>query len=536
MPDSPRPFVHLHCHSHYSLLDGASQIGALVERAKELGMNGLALTDHGNLHGALEFYKKAKDGGINPILGYEAYIAPGSRFEKKDAGSSKEASYHLTLLAQNRTGFKNLIKLASAGVARRLLFQAADRQGTARGASARGSSASAAASRASSAARSSSGGGRRRGFARRHARSPPGFAACSASATSSRSRTTAWKSSGWRWRRPSRWPSGMGMPLVATSDAHYVNREDAEAQDVLLCINTGKFRTDTNRMRMEGDQFYPAQRRRKCTRRFPGLEEAVARSQEIADSVDIELELGKRHFPTFQLPAGKDGRGLSARAVRRGPEGAVRRRRRDAARAASLSPVVHRAARARAGGHQQAGLSQLLSDRVGFRAAMRASRAFRPRPAAAASARSCRYALYLSHVCPLKYDLLFERFLDESRKEAPDIDIDFCKDRRGEVIRYVKEKYGEENVAQIGTFGTLAARAAIRDVGRALGMPDPARRRSSWRWCPRSCGITLDEALEAERRPEEGLRHRRRSPRSCSTWPRRSRAWRATSARTPPRW
>src|SRR6478735_6352188 len=113
MPDSTRPFVHLHCHSHYSLLDGASEIGALVKRAKEQGMNGLALTDHGNLHGALEFYKKAKEAGINPIIGYEAYIAPGSRFEKKDAGSSKEASYHLTLLAQNRTGFKNLVKLAS---------------------------------------------------------------------------------------------------------------------------------------------------------------------------------------------------------------------------------------------------------------------------------------------------------------------------------------------------------------------------------------------------------------------------------------
>src|SRR5688572_15477397 len=114
MPDSPRPFVHLHCHSHYSLLDGASEIGSLVKRAKELGMNSLALTDHGNLHGALEFYKTAKGEGINPILGYEAYIAPGSRFEKKDAANSKEASYHLTLLAQNRTGFQNLIKLASA--------------------------------------------------------------------------------------------------------------------------------------------------------------------------------------------------------------------------------------------------------------------------------------------------------------------------------------------------------------------------------------------------------------------------------------
>ena len=290
------PFAHLHCHSHYSLLDGASSIGGLVDRAKATGMNSLALTDHGNLHGALEFYKKAKAAGINPILGYEAYIAPHSRFQK-DAGGMKEASFHLTLLAQNRQGFQKPDQARFGGFLGRLLFQAADRSRTAR----RPQRGAHLPQRLRVGAIEPHPAGREiwaTRFGNRPWKSPPGFKASSAIATSSRSRTTGWKSSDWPWNARSRSPGEWACRVVATSDAHYVNREDAEAQDVLLCINTGKFRTDKNRMRMEGDQFY-LRAPEEMYAALAGHEDALRQSQAIADSVDIELELGQRHFPNY---------------------------------------------------------------------------------------------------------------------------------------------------------------------------------------------------------------------------------------------
>ena len=295
------PFAHLHCHSHYSLLDGASPIDSLVARAKELGMTALAITDHGNLYGALEFYEACKGAGINPIVGYEAYVAPASRFERS-AGAQGETSYHLTVLAANRTGFENLIKLSSKAflegfyhkprIDRELLE--AHREGliclsgcvsgelsrtllsgnTADEALARGEELAAWFQRV---------------FGERY--------------------YIEIQNNGLEVQRQAlelsvALANRMGLPIVATSDAHYVRREDAVAQDVLLCINTGKFRTDTNRMRMEGDQFFlrsPAE----MYAAFPGMEDAVARSQQIADGIDLQLELGLRHFPTFTPPAAK---------------------------------------------------------------------------------------------------------------------------------------------------------------------------------------------------------------------------------------
>ena len=264
----------------------------------------------------------------------------------------------------------------------------------------------------------------------------------------------------------------MGLPLVATSDAHYVNREDAEAQDVLLCINTGRFRTDTNRMRMEGNEFYlrgpeemyaafPGLRRRGGTQ--PGNRRHGERSS---------WNWASGTFPTFDVPAGKDLDRLPARAVPGRAARALRRRARICAPTASWR-------RSCSSGWSASWTSSTSSafpnyflivwDFVRFAAERNIPATARGSGVGSLVA----YALRLSHVCPLKYDLLFERFLDISRLEAPDIDIDFCKDRRGEVIHYVKDKYGAANVAQIGTFGTLAARAAIRDVGRALGLPIP---------------------------------------------------------------
>ena len=248
-----RPFAHLHCHSHYSLLDGASSIDRLVQRARQHEMTALALTDHGNLHGALEFYRKAKEAEINPIIGYEAYIAPGSRFEK-DAGSMKEASYHLTLLAQNRTGFKNLLKLASAASLEGFYFKPRiDKQlleefnegliclsGCLSGEFSRT-------------------------VLRGNGTEEELIAATEVAQWFQRLFGDRYyieiMNNGMELQRLAMQGAvdvaqRQGLPLVTTCDAHYVDRDDAEAQDVLLCINTGRFRTDTSRMKMDGDQYY----------------------------------------------------------------------------------------------------------------------------------------------------------------------------------------------------------------------------------------------------------------------------------------
>jgi DNA polymerase-3 subunit alpha len=485
-----KPFVHLHCHSHYSLLDGAGDIGKLVNRAVDHGMNALALTDHGNLHGALEFYRKAKAAQINPIIGYEAYIAPGSRFDKGGASSSKAASYHLTLLAQNRTGFKNLVKLASAASLEGFYFKPRiDKE-----------------------------------ILEKY---NEGIVCLSGCVSSEFSRAVIKGIDTAEVEKEARdiagWFQGvfddryfieimnngveiqklqlegavevakrMGIPLVATSDCHYVNQEDSEAQDIMLCINTGRFRTDSSRLKMENDQFFlrsPDQMYEK----FPGLEDAVARSQEIANTVDIDLELGKYFFPSFECPDEKRPleylrelciKGLKER-YQDEPERLLD---------GQLSEEVMARLDRELGVIEKLGYPTYFlivwdfvnhARNVGISATARGS---------GVGAIVC-YALYMSHVCPLKYDLLFERFLDESRTEPPDIDIDFEKERRAEVIDYVKEKYGSEMVCQIGTFGTLAARAAIKDVGRALGVP-LGRVNQVTEMVPDELKITIKKALE----------------------------------------
>ncbi|MEZ6080039.1 MAG: DNA polymerase III subunit alpha [Pirellulaceae bacterium] len=460
-------FVHLHCHSHYSLLDGASSIGKLIDRAKSHGMNALALTDHGNLHGALEFYKKAKTAGINPIIGYEAYVAPESRFTRGNASSSKEAAYHLTLLAKNRVGFKNLIKLASKASLEGFYFKPRiDRELL--------------------------------------AELSEGIICLSGCVSSEFSRAVLNNQDTEKSEKEAieiaQWFHGVfgeryfievmnnnleiqrsqlegavriankiGLPIVATSDAHYADREDAEIQDVLLCINTGKFRTDTARMKMEGNQFY-LRSPEEMYASFPGLEDAVARSQEIANTVEIDLELGKRHFPVYPLPPEKKDPDDYLREV------CVAGLKDRYAGNEEMLPGGELSEVAQARLDRELGVIQRLGFANYFLIVWDFVRHSRERGVpntargSGVGALVC-YATYLSHVCPIKYDLLFERFLDENRLEAPDIDIDFCKDRRAEIIQYVRDKYGEENVAQIGTFGTMAAKAAIKDVGRALGIP-----------------------------------------------------------------
>lgn len=486
---SDRPFAHLHCHSHYSLLDGAGSIKKLVSRAKAYGMNALALTDHGNLHGALEFYRTCRDEGINPIIGYEAYIAPGSRFER-GGGSSKDNSYHLTLLCQNRTGFRNLVKMASAASLEGFYFKPridkelleAHHEGII----------------CLSGCVSSE-------FNRAILKGQPNEEKHLAEAAE----VAKWfhqlfgdryfieiMNNGVDIQRLALdgavdLAKSLGLPMVATSDCHYVDQEDWAAQDVMLCINTGKFRSDSNRMKMDGREYH-LRSPEEMYSKFVGLEDAVARSQAIADSVDIDLELGKRHFPVFNPPDDKTPddylRELCLKGLRERYDGDE-----TMLPGGELSEVVIERLDRELRVISKLGFPNYFlivwdfvehGRQLGIPATARGS---------GVGALVC-YALYLSHVCPIKYGLLFERFLDESRVEAPDIDIDFCKERRGEVIRYVKEKYGEANVAQIGTFGTLAARAAIKDVGRALGIPLSEVNRIT-AMIPEELGITLEKAL-----------------------------------------
>ena len=484
---STHPFVHLHCHSHYSLLDGAGKLERLIQRAKALQMNALALTDHGNLHGALEFYQKAKDQGIKPIVGYEAYVAPASRFHK-DASGMKEASFHLTLLAQNRTGFKNLLKLSSAAFLEGFYFRPRiDKE-----------------------------------LLQAHHEGLICLSGCISSEFNRAlisgsepdmdraTQVAQWyaklfgdryfieiQDNGLELQRMAAEYSAqiaqrVGLPLVATSDVHYVDPDDAVAQDILLCINTGKFRTDANRMRMDTNEFYlrGPEEMHKVFARHP---DAVARTQEIADSVDIELELGKRHFPVYSPPDGKSSEDFLRELCLEGLKEQYRDRP-DRYRDGQFAPeVLERLDRELAVINKLGFPNYFLIVWDFVRCAREKGIEASARGSGVGSL--VTFGLHLSHVCPLQYDLLFERFLDINRREAPDIDIDFCQQRRSEVIQYVKEKYGHDTVAQIGTFGTLGARAAIRDVGRALGLPIP-RVDAVVALVPDALHITIPQALE----------------------------------------
>jgi DNA polymerase-3 subunit alpha len=487
---SNQPFVHLHCHTHYSLLDGASPIDKLVQRTVEYGMNALAITDHGNLHGAIEFYRTAKGAGINPIIGYEAYVASSSRFKK--SMESHEQNYHLTLLCQNRTGFRNLIKLASAASLEGFYFKPRiDKELLERyseGLICLSGCVSSEFNQKILAARTDQAGD---------------YLAAAKD-------TAAWfhrvfgdryfieiMNNGVPIQRIALEGAvdlarSMGLPLVATSDCHYVDADDAEAQDVMLCINTGRYRTDPNRMKMDGQEYY-LRTPQQMYENFPGLEDAVQRSQQIADSVQIDLELGKRHFPVYSLPQEQTAddylRAVCLKGLHERYAGDA-----EMLPKGQLAPVVMQRLDRELDVIRKLGFSNyflIVWDFVNYARNQRIPATAR---GSGVGALVC-FSLYLSHVCPIRYGLLFERFLDENRLEAPDIDIDFCQERRGEVIRYVKEKYGDSNVAQIGTFNTMAARAAIKDVGRVLGIA-LSRVNQITSLVPVRPGITLEEAME----------------------------------------
>ncbi|APW60991.1 DNA polymerase III subunit alpha [Paludisphaera borealis] len=486
-----RPFVHLHCHSHYSLLDGQNKLPDLVKQVKALGMPAIAVTDHGNMFGAMEFLREAKYAGIKPIVGIEAYVAPGKRTDRSTNGSGDEKfAYHLTLLAKNGVGFRNLLRLTSRSYQEGYYYKPRmDKE-----------------------------------LLARHSEGLICLSGCVGSEfsqhllhdrTAAAEKLAIWyqqtfgednffveiQNNGLQIQRDAMerqvdLANRLGMPLVATSDAHYLRQDDHLAHDALLCINTGKtvdqpldkprFVADDGRL---SDQFH-VRSPDEMYAVVGGHEEALAQSARIAESVEenyTSLNLGKRLFPSFKPPEEKTAEDY-------------------------LRELCEQGLIARYGASPPAEARERLDhelgtiNRMGFasyflivwdfvRYAREKSIPALARGSACGALVS--YVLYLSNVCPLKYDLLFERFLDPNRSEAPDIDIDLCQERRYEVIEYVRQKYGQANVAQIGTFGTMKAKAAIKDVGRVLNLP-LARVEEINKLIPTRLNITLEEALKEE--------------------------------------
>ncbi|MFW6158701.1 MAG: DNA polymerase III subunit alpha [Planctomycetota bacterium] len=471
-------FVHLHVHSHFSLLDGACRLDDLVGRAAELGMPALALTDHGNMYGTIQFWQAAQEAGIKPIVGYEAYVAPGRRTER-EAGGMGDAAFHLTLLAENNTGYHNLLKLATTAfldgfyykprIDKEVLAEHADGliglSGCLKGEVPRllltGSFDDALA-----AARSYVDILGRENF----------FVELQYNGIDEQERIL---------EPLCELAEALGVGTVATNDIHYMDRTDSRAHDALLCINTGKTLGDRQRMRFQTDQFYfrTPDEMREIFGRFPGAVENTAR---IAGRCDAGMDFSDFHFPVFEPPGGKSAeqylRELAEEGFRRKYPGPTPETR---DRFEYELGVIHDM------GYDTYFL--IVWDFVRF--------CRENGIPAGARGSGCSsvvgYCLGISAVDPIRYNLMFERFLDPERKEMPDFDIDLCERRRGEVINYVREKYGAENVAQIITFGTLGARAAVRDVGRVLGMPLPQVDRIAKK-IPGGLNVTLQDALDQE--------------------------------------
>ncbi|MBI2407638.1 MAG: DNA polymerase III subunit alpha [Gemmatimonadetes bacterium] len=444
-------FVHLHCHSEYSLLDGANRIDDLIERAQEFEQPALAITDHGNLHAAWEFQEKAKKANIRPILGMEAYVAPADRRARTRGGPGERSYYHLILLAQNLAGYRNLVKLSSLAYTEGFYGKPrVDRELLAK---------------------------YNEGIIVSSACMAGEVATHLLSDRADEARRTAeWYADVFKDRyylevqahnsgeqkllnqRIFDLAGTLNLPVIATNDAHFLRADDHAAHDVLLCIGLKKDRSDADRMRYDrGLYFKSAPEVRDF---FPDRPDVLETTLAIADQVSVKFDK-KYHVPSFPLPKGvKTENDLLVKLATAGtgerygtPLPAPVKDRLDY----ELDVITKTG---------YAGYFLIVAD---FIKAAR-DRGIPVGPGRGSAAGSIvAYALKITDVCPLKYDLLFERFLNPERVSMPDIDVDFCEERRGEVIEYVREKYGRDSVGQIITFGTLKSRAAIKDVGRVLG-------------------------------------------------------------------
>jgi DNA polymerase III subunit alpha len=475
---APETFVHLHVHSEYSLLDGACRIPELAERAAELKMPALALSDHGNLFGAIEFYKECRKVGVKPIIGCEVYLAPGSRLDRK-ANSAKEASTHFLLLAKNETGYKNLVKLVSMAHLEGMYYKPRiDKEILASHAEGLiGTSACLAGevARAIMAGRTKDAEKSIDDF--KNIFAPGDFYLEIADHGVPQQKQVMGDLL--------RYGKQFDLKIVATNDVHYVRKEHAAAHDVLLCIQTGAKITDENRMRYHGPEFY-LKTPEEMASLFRDVPDALATTLEIAEKCDLKIELGQNKFPAYTVPEGETREGYLERLCYEGLE------RRFGERA--KEPELRQRLDFELNVLKKTGFTSyflIVWDFIHY-AKTHDIPVGPGRGSAAGSLIS--YVLGITDLDPLKYGLFFERFLNPERISPPDIDVDFCYNRRPEVIEYVRKKYGEKSVAQIITFGTLGAKMAIRDVGRVMGLSYGEADRLT-KMIPFDPKMTLEKAL-----------------------------------------
>lgn len=476
-------FVHLHVHTEYSLLDGANRIEKLVEKAKALGMPAIAITDHGNMYGAVEFYKAAKAAGIKPIIGCEVYVAPRDRHENFEVNGVRY--HHLILLAENETGYKNLVKLVSLANIEGMYYKP------------------------------------RVDKALLH-QYHEGIIALSACIAGEIPHSILYGEMADTEKILNEYVSifgkenfflelqnhGLeeerkvnsvlielaekhGLELIATNDAHYLEKSDSEFHDVLLCIQMGKILTDTDRMKFSSDEYY-LKSAEEMQALFSAVPSAITNSLKIAERCNVEFEFGHLHLPNFPLPEGvTDKQYLRDLCEKNLP-----------LRYKEITDKVRKRLEYELSIINRMGYDSyflIVWDFINF---ARSSKIVVGPGRGSAAGSIVAFLLGITDIDPLAYDLLFERFLNPERVTMPDIDIDFCYIRREEVIEYVKRRYGEDHVAQIITFGTMAARGAIRDVGRVMDVPYNDVDKVA-KMVPTELGMTLDKALKDSR----DLRH-----------------------------
>ena len=469
-------FTHLHVHTEYSLLDGSNKIKEYVSRVKELGMNSAAITDHGVMYGVIDFYKAARAAGIKPILGCEVYVAPGSRFDR-ELSHGDDRYYHLVLLAENNKGYQNLMKIVSKGFVEGYYYKPrVDME-----------------------------------VLETYHEGIIALSACLAGEVQRylvRGLYEEAKETAYKYEKcfgkgnfflelqdhgiPEqktvnaglmRMSQETGIELVATNDVHYTYAEDAEPHDILLCLQTGKKLSDENRMRYEGGQYF-VKSEEEMRELFPYAAQAIDNTQKIADRCQVEIEFGVTKLPHFDVPEGYDSWTYLNKLCH---EGLVRRY--PDKHEELLPKLDYELSVIQKMGYVDYFL--IVWDFINY-ARTHGIPVGPGRGSAAGSLVS--YTTGITNIDPIRYNLLFERFLNPERVTMPDIDIDFCYERRSEVIDYVIEKYGKDCVTQIVTFGTLAARGVIRDVGRVMDLP--------YNFCdtiakniPNELNITIDKAL-----------------------------------------
>ncbi|MCI9647051.1 MAG: DNA polymerase III subunit alpha [Lachnospiraceae bacterium] len=491
-------FAHLHVHTEYSLLDGSNKIKEYVARIKELGMEAAAITDHGVMYGVIDFYREARAAGIRPILGCEVYVAPGSRFDREKV-EGEDRYFHLILLAENNQGYSNLMKIVSRGFTEGYYYRPrVDRE-----------------------------------VLETYHEGLIVLSACLAGEVQKLLARGFYEEA----KKAAQWYEGVfgqgnyflelqdhglpeqkhvnqqllrlskdtGIPLVATNDVHYTYNTDVDSHDILLCIQTGKKLADENRMRYEGGQYY-VKSEEEMKGLFPYALEALENTHKIASRCQVEIEFGVTKLPKFDVPKGYDSWGYLNQLCHEGlgrrypsQKGMVKIPGRE-----GLLPYgqIKEQLQYELGIIQQMGYVDyflIVWDFIHF--AREHGIAVGPgRGSAAGSLVS--YTLEITNIDPLRYSLIFERFLNPERVTMPDIDIDFCVERRQEVIDYVSQKYGKDRVVQIVTFGTMAARGVIRDVGRVMDLPY-AFVDTIAKQIPMELGITIDKALEMNRELRE---------------------------------